>query len=400
MELRSGTPYWPLRNGLMHIYPPLTQHLTADVLVIGAGITGALVGERLTREGLGVVMLDSREVGFGSTSVSTALLQYEIDTNLHELIQMIGRENAERAYRLCQEAIEDLHALMQTLPESSGFTRKASLYYASNRKDARMLQTEWAARRSAGFDVELLTGHELKQRFGINAPAALLSQVGGEVDPYHLAQQLLQEVQRRGGQVFDRTEVLDLQADGQGYLAQTARGYSVKASYVVVAMGYESARFLGKQLATLKNSYALVSEPIEGEPWPTGCLLWETARPYLYARTSADGRVLVGGLDDNHHNPAKRARALAAKTKKLEQQMHKLLPELPLETAFSWGGTFGETKDGLAFIGPKPGEQRLLFAMGYGGNGITYSAQAAKLLTDYIAGRPNTRDLHLFRLDR
>lgn len=69
-----------------------------------------------------------------------------------------------------------------------------------------------------------------------------------------------------------------------------------------------------------------------------------------------------------------------------------------LETAFAWAGTFGETKDGLAYIGPQPGS-RLLFALGYGGNGITYSVQAARLLTAHILGEP-TPDLELFRLDR
>ena len=171
---------------------------------------------------------------------------------------------------------------------------------------------------------------------------------------------------------------------------------------MVVATGYEAEKFLGRRLAILKNSYALASEPIEqtdGELWPTGCLIWETARPYLYARTTQDGRVVIGGEDDDHHNPARRERALPGKQRRLERKLGKLLPHLQAETAFAWAGTFGETKDGLAYIGPRQKGDRLLFALGYGGNGITYSVQAARLLTDLIQGEEND-DLRIFRLDR
>ncbi|MFC6661781.1 FAD-dependent oxidoreductase [Deinococcus multiflagellatus] len=130
-----------------------------------------------------------------------------------------------------------------------------------------------------------------------------------------------------------------------------------------------------------------------------GCLIWETARPYLYARTTQDGRVVVGGEDDPHHSPARRERSLPRKQRRLERRLERLLPHLKPEVAFAWAGTFGETQDGLAYIGPKTNGERLLFALGYGGNGITYSVQAARLLTAHIQGQA-ADDLRLFRLDR
>ncbi|PTA66802.1 NAD(P)/FAD-dependent oxidoreductase [Deinococcus arcticus] len=402
MDLRSGRAFWPLTNGLMYTYPPLAEPEQADVLVIGAGITGALLADALSEAGLNTVVVDRRDAGFGSTSASTALLQYEIDTNLVDLSAMIGQRDAERAYHLCREATHRVRTLTAGLPDDCGFKARGSLYYASTKKDARMLRDEHAARTQAGLNVEYLDARAVKARFGITAPAALFSRDGAEVDPYRLTQHLLQRALGRGARVYDRTTVTRLDEGRRLLTAHTDRGARVQARWVVVATGYEAETFLGRRLAQLKNSYALATEPIaqtEGEPWPEGCLIWETARPYLYARTTQDGRVVVGGEDDPHHNPARRDRALVAKQKRLERRLEKLLPHLKPEVAFAWAGTFGETKDGLAYIGPKTKGERLLFALGYGGNGITYSVQAARLLTACIQGRAED-DLRIFRLNR
>ncbi|EYB66550.1 FAD dependent oxidoreductase [Deinococcus phoenicis] len=401
MDLRSGTAFWPLKNGLMHTYPPLLAGERADVLVIGAGITGALLADALSGAGLDVVVLDRRDAASGSTSASTALLQYEIDTNLVDLRGMIGQPDADRAYQLCREAIDHLEALTRELPDDCGFARPGSLYYASGRRDARTLREEHAARVQAGLEVEFLEAREVRERFGLSAPAALFSPAGASLDPYRLTQHLLWRARSRGARIHDRTEVTRLDERAHGYAAHTDRGAQVQARHVIVAAGYEAARFAGRQLAQLKNTYALITEPLapEQQPWPTGCLLWETARPYLYARTTPDGRILVGGEDDDHQSPARRDRALPARQRRLERKLEKLLPHLKPEVGYAWAGTFGETKDGLAFIGPKPGNPCLLFALGYGGNGITYSVQAARMLTDHLLGRP-VPDMRIFRLDR
>ncbi|PNY80824.1 NAD(P)/FAD-dependent oxidoreductase [Deinococcus koreensis] len=399
MDLRTGRAFWPLQSGLMHTYPPLEKPEQADVLVIGAGITGALLADSLSAAGLDTVVIDRRDAVYGSTSASTALLQYEIDTNLTDLIPMIGQRDAERAYRLCRDSIDLIGELTKGLPDDCGYKANGSLYYASTKKDARMLIRECAAREAAGLRVELLEARVLKERFGISAPNALFSPDGAEVDPYRLAQHLLWRAQERGARIYDRTQVTRLDEGRAGFTAHTDRRAKVSAKYVIVATGYEAETFLGKRLAQLKNSYALATEPLNTEPWPEACLIWETARPYLYARTTQDGRVVIGGEDDDFNSPLKREKSLAAKQRRLERKLESLVPHLKLEVAFAWAGTFGETKDGLAYIGPKVKGSKLLFALGYGGNGITYSAQAARMLTAYVQGQPDA-DMEIFSLNR
>ncbi len=92
MNLRSPEPYWLLQGGLLHPYPSLHKDVKVDFAIMGGGITGALIAYYLSQEGLTVAVCDRRHIGMGSTCASTGLLQYEIDTPLFALAEMIGEK--------------------------------------------------------------------------------------------------------------------------------------------------------------------------------------------------------------------------------------------------------------------------------------------------------------------
>lgn len=400
MDLRSGQAFWPLRSGIIANYPRLEADKRCDVAIIGAGITGALIADKLTNQGVGVVVLDKRDVARGSTSASTALLQYEIDIHLSDLIELIGKDYAERAYHLCRKAIDTVDELTDSLSERCGFERRSSLYYASSKKDARRLDSEFEARRQAGFALECWNQQQIEAHFSFSAPRALYSSDAAQVDAYKLAHLLLARAVTAGAQVFDRTEITASEDHLKGITLTTAEGFQVAAKKVVYASGYETQTYLNEEVVTLKSSYALVSEPLTDFPgWYERCLIWESARPYLYMRTTEEGRALVGGEDIPFKNAATRDRLMARKHKKLEQKFSQLFPDIPLQTAYSWAGTFGETKDGLAYIGEHHAYPHAYFALGYGGNGITYSVVAAEIICDLYFGNHND-DRHIFRFGR
>jgi glycine/D-amino acid oxidase-like deaminating enzyme len=151
MDLVSPQPFWLLRNGLLSVYPSLKADVTCDAVVLGGGISGAFVAEALASEGLDVVVLDKRDVGGGSTSASTALLQYEIDTPLTALSKRIGRRDAEQSYRLCHDSIDSIERLVAKLKVECVFQRRKSLYLASETADAALLREECAARQAIGI---------------------------------------------------------------------------------------------------------------------------------------------------------------------------------------------------------------------------------------------------------
>lgn len=165
MDLKSGYPWWAIRNGLMHAFPPLQRDLRCDVAVLGGGITGALVADELARHGHDVAVIEQRDIGWGSTAASTALLQYEIDTPMVDLAKRYGEDAAVLAYRACAEAIPMLGELARPLRDT-GFARMKSLYYASRRRHRRDLEDEFALRLRHGFDVEWLSDDEVRTRYG------------------------------------------------------------------------------------------------------------------------------------------------------------------------------------------------------------------------------------------
>jgi glycine/D-amino acid oxidase-like deaminating enzyme len=391
MDLKSGYPFWAVKNGLMQAFPPLAADLRCDVAVIGAGITGALVADELQAHGHEVVVLDQRDVGWGSTAASTALLQYEIDTHMVDLARRYGEADAVLAYRACAEAIDLLAARAAGLRDVD-FARASSLYYASRRRDRRDLRAEFELRRRHGFAVEWLEPGELREAWGFEAPGAILSAKAARVDPYRMAHRLLARVRRRGGHVHDRTPVARILARPRGVELETAGGARVRAGHLVLAAGYASQAFLDTRVARNRSSYAFVTDPIPRAALGplADAMVWESARPYLYLRTTGDGRLVVGGEDDAVDIPARRDARVDRKAARLARKVQALFPHLPVVPAFAWGGTFAETDDGLPWFGAHPQTgPRVLFAMAYGGNGITYSLLGAGLLRAAIERRPH-----------
>jgi glycine/D-amino acid oxidase-like deaminating enzyme len=398
MDLRTGPAFWPLKDGLIAVYPPLERDERCDVAIIGAGITGALVAHRLTEANCDVVLLDRNDVGMGSTAASTGLLQFETDTSLGELASQLGIERAVRSWRLGLKAIKDIETLCADA--TCGFARRPSVYLASTRWDVRSLKAEHALRAEHGFDVVWLDRPEIAARFGFKDYGAIQSRGDAEVDTYQLTHSVLAEATRRGARVYDRTDVTRVRNDRNGLTLTTNRGLTVRARRMVVAAGYEVARQLRRDRGHLHSTWAFVSEPLPDLSWwPDRCLIWETRRPYLYLRTTSDGRVMVGGEDEPWSSRHENTRLLVRKTDRLLKGFSRLFPRVHVEVAYAWAGVFGTTLDGLPYVGTLPAHPQTCFALGYGGNGITFSMVAAELIRDWWTGRPNP-DAALFGFDR
>ncbi|MFT3884273.1 MAG: FAD-dependent oxidoreductase [Flavobacteriales bacterium] len=399
MDLASGLPYHLILNGLPYRYPALQRDMRCDVVIVGAGITGALCAHACMKAGIQAVVLDVRSIGIGSTAASTALLQYELDTPLHALAGRIGERDAVRTYVLSLEAVGDILALAQALGEESASPRQ-SFQYASRRAHSAGLRKEHALRRANGLPVEFLERPDVHRLFPSLRTVGLLSGGAAQVDPYAFTHRLLQDVLRMGGSVFERTEVTHWEQGATGaFDLRTRAGHRIHAEHLVLATGYESQHYLPEPLLTLHSTYAVASERIERTSlWYQDCLIWETAQPYLYMRTTPDRRVLLGGLDEPFRDPKRRDRLLERKIRHLTRSFQRLMPDVPFTPEFSWCGTFGSTPDGLPYIDRDP-RTGAWFVLGMGGNGITFSHTGAMIVRNAILGKPDA-DARLFRFDR
>jgi glycine/D-amino acid oxidase-like deaminating enzyme len=326
-------------------------------------------------------------------------LQYEIDTPLHKLALQIGEKSAVRSYKLCEEAITKLMVIADTI----GFKNiqpKKSLYFTASPKDLKMLKEEFDIRKRTGFKVSWLNEKAILRKAGFKAAGAILSSSAAQTDAYLFTHALHRYGIRKGLEVYDRTEVTSIKHTLSKVILTTNTGHRINAKKLVYATGYETGKYLDKHFMQLHSTYAIVSEvtalkksALNGE-----MIMWNTANPYLYLRTTTDNRIIIGGRDENFYAPLKRDKLIASKSHKLAKDFKKLFPAIPFITEFSWAGTFCSTKDGLPFIGPYKKLPNGYFALGFGGNGITFSQIAAEMITNMLRGK-ETPDAALFSFD-
>jgi glycine/D-amino acid oxidase-like deaminating enzyme len=387
VELRTGEPYWAVKNGLLHAYPPVRSDQSAEVVVLGAGVTGALIARALAIAGADVLVVDRHDVGMGSSAAATGLLQYATDSSLNYLIGQLGEDAAVSIYRFGLEAVTTIEALCLELGDPCGFQRRPSLYLASHESSSALLLREYLTQVQHGFDVSWLNRKAIEGFYGFSAAAALYCEGDGELDCYRFVHALMADAARRGVRVFDRTEIVRITAGTGGVVLETDRGHRLTAGRFISAAGYQTEDELLRTSATLSSTWAIASEPVDSfEGWEDRCLIWETERPYFYIRTTEDGRVLAGGRDERSPTRHESRRRLQEQADALAGRARRMFPALDLEVAYRWGGVFATTPDALPIVGTRPEFPNTWFALGYGGNGITFSVMAAAIIRDAYRG--------------
>ncbi len=152
MDLKSGYPFWAAKNGLMYAFPQLDADLSCDVAVVGAGLTGALIADELAGHDHDVVVLDQRDVCWGSTSASTALLRYEIDAHATGLARRYDQASALLVYQSSLRAISEIGEVAHAVGNVD-FANCESLYYTRNPANHPRLADEFAWRKQHEFPV-------------------------------------------------------------------------------------------------------------------------------------------------------------------------------------------------------------------------------------------------------
>lgn len=401
MDLYEGRPYWLIKNRLWDYHHPLRTDTKTRVAVIGAGITGALAAHTLLCSGIECCVIDKRAPACGSSCASTALLQYEIDMPLYRMARIMPEDDAVTAYRSCLQAIDKLETLFGRIGIDVGFRRVPSIFYADNRKGLKTIRKEYEIRKRYGLPVEFLDSSELKRIMRIDGRGALANNASAQIDTYRAATELLKhDIKCHGLTLYTHTEIARWERKEEGYALVTSDGHRIECEYVVVAAGFEAGRFLPERLMRLTSTYAVISQPVDEKYlWKDRALIWQTRNPYLYIRTDDNNRIIVGGEDTPSNSASRRRSRLSRKAAVLERKFRELYPDIPFVTEMAWAGTFSSTRDALPIIGSRKNDSRILFALGYGGNGITFSLIAARIIARRVQGNPDPSE-HIFSPDR
>lgn len=363
----------------------MTESFRCDVLIVGAGITGALVAERLSRLGRQVVVIDRELPSLGSTVASTAMLLWEIDRPLLELAQLYNFEKAVRCYRASHRATRGLMSLVEHYGIPCEMRPRLSLYLAAG-DSPKLVNDEHTLRTRAELPSHLLDYTGLLQRFAIGRAAAILSSDAADADPVRLTYGLLDISIRRGARLL-RADAIAFDSTASGVTVGLEGGMSVEARNVVLATGYVMPDIVRPKAQKPTSSWAIATVRQPDRLWPEQALIWEASQNYHYARTTADGRIILGGEDDDALvEPHARETATPEKVRALKAYLKALWPQASGDVDFSWSGAFDTTSDGLPLIGRVPEHKNVFAAFGYGGNGITFSCLAAELIATQLSG--------------
>src|SRR5690554_3545629 len=328
MKLRSPEAFWLLKNGILNSYPSLQENISCDIAVIGAGITGVLISHALHKAGYDTVVIDKKDVANGSSSATTSLLQYEIDTMMVDLARMIGEEGAVACYQAGVQSLRTLEKLVAKEKLGGGFELKQSLQVAHSRAAIPKLLKEFFFRKKHGLEVTWLSSKEIKERYKMESFPGILSKEGASIDAFQFAHELLHKNSRRGLRVYDHTAIQDI-TYGDRVVIQTENGHRVECKRVVFCTGYEALSMFREKYAAIHSTFACVTEQdINLYDQLKNIIIWDTGNPYIYMRTTDDKRLLVGGEDIKYKYDRISDKLKGQKAEKLAKKTRQLFPSL------------------------------------------------------------------------
>ena len=369
----------------------LDSDVSADVVVVGAGIAGLTTAYLLTKEGKRVVVLDDGPVAGGETCRTTAHLSNALDDRYYELERLHGERGAQIAAASHTAAVDRIEIIVNEEGIDCDFTRLDGYLFVPPGDDPAQLGDELRAAHRAGLTEVEHVERAPVESFDTGAALRFPRQAQFHILKY--LRGLAEAVRRGGGEIYTRTHATKIEGGAEARV-ETAGGATVTAGAVVVATNSPV-----NDLVAIHTKQAPYRTFVVGGRVPRGSvpqiLLWDTPDPYHYVRTQrveaqegagGDYDVLIVGGEDHKTGQADDAEE---RFRCLEEWTRERFPQVE-SFEFRWSGQVMEPADGLAFIGRNPlDSDNVYIATGDSGHGMTHGTIAGMLLTDLIAGREN-----------
>lgn len=397
MKLYSGNTYWDKTSKAVHSFEKINKEMQIDNLIVGGGMSGNLMAFILAKRGKKVTLIEEKRLGSGSSTANTGLLQYSSDIMVSELADKIGEKDAILFYEMCLNSMNKLTEISKTLIKETDYRLKNSIYYASSEEDIDRLQREYKYLNAYDFPVEFLDRNALMDTYKIDKPCALKTWHDADVNPYKFIQALVKANVDMGVSYFENTSI-DLE-NIEANVVFTKDGYKINFENIILATGYTKLYSIIEDKAEINRTYAFSSKALEKSPWKDEVMVWETQDPYLYFRTTKNKRIVAGGADEEIGVVVENENIIYQKTEDIAQQIKKLFSDLDFEVEYRWDALFGNSKDGIPFIGRDPEFSNKYYLLGYEGNGTCYSMAGAEIISDLIERKENPYE-HIVRVDR
>ena len=363
------------------MYSPLRKSLTADVVVVGGGLTGVLSAYLLSKEGKRVVLLEKNEIGSGATGYTTGFLTESIDTDYTDLTSAYGLAAAKAVITSHREAIHLVEKIVREHDIKCDFMRCSNYIYANSGVLLKDIEGENTEAKKLGIDAQV---HQDGSALTFKNNGYMEIKEQALFHPVRFLDALTQIAVDQGVEVYEHTEVRDIRAEKEGVTVEVGEctitaGWAISATYEPFD---EPLRLYFKK--GMYISYVLQLH-IDGEHLVEG-MYEDTENPYHFFRVEKEKggfRVLIGGEDhreDVHTDEVKSFNALKKYADDIFGTTYKVVR--------MWRGPVLEPLDGLPLIGALS-EDHILYAAAFSGSGMTYAAIAAQLLTASVRGEKN-----------
>lgn len=398
---RAGC-YWP--HTVPHLtHPALRGDMSADVAIVGGGVTGLSAALHLAEAGARVVLLEQRQIGWGASGRSGGFCCLGgAKASDAQLTRMFGPEAARDWHQTEVAAVATAEALIARLGLKVDRHSHGETILAHSSRAWEVLQKD-ARHVASDYDVQPeVIGRDGLDDAGMTGPfhGAVTIPIGFGLNPLKYATGLAKAAEAAGAQMFAGTEVLALARDPTGWLVETQGGLVRAPNVVIATNGYSSdhlppwlrARFLPAQSAVLVTRPFSDAEARD-QGWTTDQMAY-TARTFLqYFRRMPCGRMLFGMRGSLLSAPRADGRA----AKRLLQQFRAFFPHFAAEPPpHIWSGLVSLSASLVPFCGPVPGQAGLFAALNYHGNGIAMGSHAGAILADLISESGTRRSYPVF----
>ena len=397
MRTRYGLSPWTLDVPASRapLHPRLRGDRTADVVVIGAGMTGCAVAYACAVAGLDTLVLDADRVGLGATSRGTGLLASEPGPSFRELASAHGVRDARRVFEAWRLGANQGATLLRRLRIACQFEARETLSVLRGDGE-RDLRREHAAREAAGLASAWQTPKQLGARMKLEASGGVTLGDGFVLDPYRACLGLATAAARKGAIFCERSPVTKVRFTRTDTDVVCARG-TVRAGTVVVTTGSATAAFPALQRHfTRRETYLTMTAPVPPAMRKAlgdrTVVLVEAGAGARCLRWAPGDRLLVAGADQDETSVKARPAALVQRTGQLMYELLKTYPAISgLQPEYGWEASYGRTADGLMYIGAHRNYPRHLFALG-GSDSVTGAFVASRILLRALTGASDKAD--------